>query len=327
MTITSGCVNFQDCQTMPEDSAEDQENIPYVAAAQQIYEQRLQFKRKVVLKPADQAQLFLSKNILPNFSVQQKRELMSLFETVLTQEVGKLRDFEIVNTEAANLDVGGATISSGDEDLPEKPYLITFRIVDISFSNSSEGVVNIIGTVSDISGKSTRKETSTIRSNPIWKANAAVEVALTAPDGKRIFTFNRTVSTASLPMPQPDMTFLKDAVTAAAQRVCVSYARRFGPPLYVTQTIGNGQFVRLSAGTEYGISAGRKIKFYRNREHTLPALPGQTPKVEIQQLPVGEGTVGKYGAPVEEGAAWAYVENYDPEKRTVFLWTSARIAE
>ncbi|HBJ97447.1 MAG TPA: hypothetical protein DDZ11_14110, partial [Lentisphaeria bacterium] len=114
--LIGGCVSFGDCSPMPADAAVDNENMTYVAQAQKAYEQRMQFSKPVVIKPSDKAQLFIAGNICPEYSQQFKRELLVLFENALMGEVGKLRDFRIVGSEARNMSTPGATITNVDDE-------------------------------------------------------------------------------------------------------------------------------------------------------------------------------------------------------------------
>ena len=305
--LLTGCISFHDYGPTPADAMTDNENMPYVAQAQKAYEQRMQFSKPVEIKPSGKAQLFITGNISPEYPPQFKRELLVLFENALMGEVGKLRDFRIVGSEARNMSPG-ATIT-----------------------NVSQGLLRTADLISDISGggRDYRRSTRTLRENHLWAAYAQVEVALTSPAGQRIFTFNEDVTTLDpFLAPYPDPNKLKDAVAYAAQKAMRSYALQFGPPMYVKQSIGGGLFVQISAGSEYGIQKGQKIEFYRHAVRTLPALPGEQPRTEAFRTPVAYGTVGAWDAPVERNFAWVYVPgNEKPETHRVFTWTSARVVE
>ena len=331
--LLGGCVSFGDCVPMPADAAVDNENMAYVAQAQKAYEQRMQFSKPVMIKPSDKAQLFIAGNICPEYSPQFKRELLVLFENALMGEVGKLRDFRIVGSEARNMSTPGATITNvGDEaEQQNKPYLLSFHILRVYFINVSQGLVQTADLISDLSGggRDYRRSTRTLRENHLWAAYAQVEVSLTSPDGQRGFTFNKDVTTLDpFLAPRPDPNKLKDAVTYAAHTALTAYSRQFGPPMYVKQTIGGGRFVQISAGSEYGIREGQTVEFFRNGVRSVPTLPGEPPKTETYRIPVARGTVGSWGAPVERNFAWVYVpDNDEPESHRVFTWTSARIVE
>lgn len=330
--LLTGCISFHDYGSTPADAMTDNENMPYVAQAQKAYEQRMQFSKPVEIKPSGKAQLFITGNISPEYPPQFKRELLVLFENALMGEVGKLRDFRIVGSEARNMSPG-ATITNVDDEAEQqnRPYLLSFHILRVYFTNVSQGLLRTADLISDISGggRDYRRSTRTLRENHLWAAYAQVEVALTSPAGQRIFTFNEDVTTLDpFLAPYPDPNKLKDAVAYAAQKAMRSYALQFGPPMYVKQSIGGGLFVQISAGSEYGIQKGQKIEFYRHAVRTLPALPGEQPRTEAFRTPVAYGTVGAWDAPVERNFAWVYVPgNEKPETHRVFTWTSARVVE
>ncbi len=321
---TSACCSFNKCTTMPQDSLEDQANIPFVIQAQKAYEQRLNFSRPVMIRPSSKAQQFLTDRVARNYSSAFKRELLQIFEQALNEEVAKLRDFEIVSGNAGASDIGGATVMTGDEARSgnNAAYLMEFEITSISISDPFGGLVNI-GTAF----MENRRHENSLNQNKIWRGNAKIAVTLTAPHGKKVFNFSREVSCLSLPSPQPDGDLLRNAVKVAAQRVMKSYTLEFGPPMYVKQTIGGRHFVQISAGSGYGIKRGMKIEFFRNQPRTMPTLPGEAPKVENQRIRIATGTAGIFGAPIESDSAWVHVDDHDEELRKTLLWSSARVIE
>ena len=158
--------------------------------------------------------------------------------------------------------------------------------------------------------------------------DVTVNVSLLDPNGKQVFNFEKSVRhNKKLPTSKPDISIVKAAVRYAINQAMGEYGLEFAPPMYVDQTTGNGLFVRLSAGTNYGLRKGQKIIFYRNYIQTLPSLPGQAPRTRILQQQLATGYVGSHRAPVDKDNAWVYVSgNDDPRTRKVFLWTSAKLA-
>ena len=177
------------------------------------------------------------------------------------------------------------------------------------------------------SGSSARRATREAQRIHWYFVDVTIELNLVSPDGKSIFTFAENVLyPKKFPNTKPDITLMKDAAAYAVQQAMNSYVIKFGPPLYVDETRGNGLFVRLSAGTEYGIQPGQRVRFYRNVIKKFPTLPGEPEKTEVSKQFIREGIVGSCGAPVEKDHAWVYVKDNDqPGMRSVFTWTSAEI--
>ena len=151
---------------------------------------------------------------------------------------------------------------------------------------------------------------------------AKVEIRLFAPDGANtIFSFigDGTCVNAQL---AGGKQMLIGAVEEAAEKAMRGYARKFGPPIFVTDTCQGGQFARINVGSKFGVYKGQLVEFYRNKGRT--GLDGNT---EVSRVVVGNGIVGEKNAPVEPDGAWVFVENFDPLTRSVFRWTSARVME
>ncbi len=320
---TSACCSFNKCTTMmPQDGLEDQANMPYVAQAQKEYEQRLNFRRPVIIKPSGKAQQFLTNRISANISIDLKRELLMIFEQDLKEQVSNLRDFEVITENAGVHDIGETTETMVDEVQNNNvAYLMEFEITSISYGidNTSDIITGL--TIGFVDNKTVSK---TLENRRVWIANAQVTVTLTSPDGKRIFSYSGSGSDREL-SERISASILKNAVQDATKKILNSYNQKFGPPMYVKQTIGGRHFVQISAGSEYGIKEGMKIEFFRNQPRTLPELPGKTPKIENQRIRVATGTAGYCGAPIEKDSAWVHVDDCDEEQRATLLWTSARV--
>lgn len=196
-------------------------------------------------------------------------------------------------------------------------------------NDTIRGVTTIADIAMDVGGASRNSRRLVRRGNEVhwYYAVVSLEVSLTAPDGKNIFNFAQKVTyDEKLPSSSPSESTLKQAVAFAVRAAMRQYAVKFGPPIYVDQTIGNGLFARLSAGSEYGIQPNQKVRFFRQVSRKVPTLPNEPEKFEISKQFIREGIVGIYGAPVERDHAWVYLSgNDDPLKRSVFTWTSAEI--
>ena len=229
----------------------------------------------------------------------------------------------------------GATITLV-EDTPAKSnnYLFTYNVVNLEIKDAGDAIGAVAGltdmtlAVSGVSGRNTSRQLARNAQNIKWYyVDVTIEINLTDPNGKNIFTFEKNVAyPKNFPNTEPDITLLKDAVGHAVKTAMGQYAIQFGPPLYVDETKGNGLFVRLSAGTEYGIQYGQKVRFFRKVVKKYPTLPGEPEKTAIDKQFIREGIVGYCGAPVEKDHAWVYVKDNDnPALRSVFNWTSAEI--
>ena len=324
----AGCVSFSDQVPTPADDLTDEGNMAFVAQAKKTYEQRCKFKRGVELKPAEASGVFLSKHSTRNLSVAFKRDLLLLLESTLAEEIGKLRDFQLVGRADLVRDGAAAQVSIAGES--PRNYIMTYQIVKADFEDISAGLLGTADVVAGFAGAGGEynRRTAAARKNRLWGGRTQIEVSLYAPDGRSIFTFNESYTSTSMPSPSMDTDLLKRAVAEAAKLAMRRYSVKFGPPMYVSQTIGGGLFVQISAGSAYGIHPGQKIEFFRNIVRKKPTLPGEPEQTEVHQQIVGSGVAGSFGAPVDTDTAWVYVSgNNDPQKRRVFVWTSARPAK
>ena len=196
--LLSGCANFYDAQMTQEDERVDESNMLFVQQAQKDYEQRQKFSRPVEIRPSDAMQVFLQRSnyILCRSSIaleMKQRYLIELMKNALVTEVGKLRDFRLVNMESRNVSVPGlATTTDLDVYQQNRPYMITFQIISMNLINTTRDAKILAGAIVQISdrdaGRAYRRATAGTEFLDVWAATARVEVALTAPDGKRIFT-------------------------------------------------------------------------------------------------------------------------------------------
>ncbi|MBE6367467.1 MAG: hypothetical protein E7052_06090 [Lentisphaerae bacterium] len=342
MGMLSGCVSFSDCAAMPGDADTDKGNMPFVAQARKDYEARKQFKRKVVIKMSEKGYRFLTVDPRRRGSSRifltdgLRRDLMATADSTLTNIVSTMQDFELVNSESSLRTTPGATITRvpAAPQAPSGPYLLTFNINDVEMSDANDairGVTNIADIAMSASGASRNSRRAVQRANEIhwYYANVSLEVTLTAPNGKNVFNFAETVVYPEmLPGNRPSESTLKQAVAHAVREAMKQYVIAFGPPLYVDQTVGDGLFARLSAGSEYGISKGQRVRFFRWVSRQVPTLPGEPEKYEASKQIIREGVVGYCGAPVDRDHAWVYVDgNNEPGKKSVFTWTSAEIVK
>ena len=340
MLLFSGCTSFYDCAHTPADDQIDQANMPFVAQDIKNYELRKQFKRQVVIRMSEKGHRFLTEDTRRRGSsriyltANLRKELMATADSALVNVVNKLRDFELVNSESSLRTTSGATITRipTAQQAPRGPYLLTFNINDVEMCDANDTIragVEIADIVMDASGASRNSRRLVQRGKAIhwYSAVVSLEVTLTDPNGKSVFNFaERVICPDRLPSNSPNETALKKAVTHAVKEAMKQYATQFAPPLYVDQTVGNGLFVRLSAGSEYGIHPQQKVRFFRKYSRKLPTLPGEPEKYEVNKQLIREGKVGVYGAPVDKDHAWVYVSGNDnPVKKSVFVWTSAEI--
>ena len=326
--MATGCVSFTDQVPTPADDLTDEGNMAFVAQAKKTYEERCKFKRAVELKPAEAAEVFLSNQSTRNLPVSFKRDLLLLLESTLAEEIGKLRDFDLVGrADLVRNDAAAQVSIAGDQP---RSYIMTYQIVKADFQDISSELLGTADTIAGFAGagKNYNRRTAAARQNRLWGGRAQIEVSLYGPDGRSIFTFNEAHTSVSLPSQEMDPDLLKRAVVEAAKLAMSRYSAKFGPPMYVCQSIGGGLFVQISAGSAYGIAPGQRIEFFRNIVRKKPTLPGEPEEQEVHQQIVGSGVVGSFGAPVDTDTAWVYVSgNNDPEKRRVFVWTSARLAK
>ena len=296
----AGCVQY-DGISMAGDDLDDTANQSFASEAQNAYLARMNApKRPVVIREAPGMNLFLS----PQAAGQElavRKEATIAFKSRLREKIAGLKDFQLVEENQPAI-----SVASEKEIAPSPNYLMTYNITSLELRPAH--VMQM------------RQGQSLAR----WEAKAKVEVRLFKPNATDcIFSFvgdgaiSSQMIDASLPPPRE---LLLGAVSAAADTALEDYVVKFGPPIYVTETCQNGQFARLSVGAKFGVRRGQKVEFFRNRVRA--GLSGQA---EVSRQVVGTGIVGARHAPVEDDAAWVFVENYDPRMRNVFRWTSARI--
>lgn len=340
--IFNGCLSFYDCKVMPGDEKNDDANMSFVALDRKNYEERLKFKRPIVIKMSEKGHRFLQAGFSRGTSRLRltptlRRSLMATVDSTLVNIVSKLRDFEVVGSEASLNNTTGVTVTRippANSNTPAGPYLLTFNINNVEMRDANDTIRGLVG-IADIamgaSGVSHKVRRNVRRANEIhwYYAVVTLEVTLTSPAGKAIFNFSDSVIYGEkLPSAYPNESTLKQAVANAVTKAMKQYVLQFGPPLYVDQTVGNGLFARLSAGSEYGIYAGQKVRFFRRTMRKVPTLPGEPEKFEAGKIIVGEGYVGRKDAPVDKDHAWVYIPgNDDPAQRSVFTWTSAEIVK
>ena len=286
----TGCTYYYDCTAGKLDEIEDAENREYLNEMIAVAEQRSRFKRPLEIKMSEKAHLFLNPGVAPQLSLAQKRELLAVFGSELAKVVGGLRDFALVNTETTARNVPGPQIIQVPENPAKGNYVMTFNILRADVRDLGH-YAHIGAGIAAISGAD-RRAVAITDSVHWFYGTVRVEVMLTSPEGKNIFTFSRkVVSPEYLPYAGGDVELLKAAVAEAARRALKGYGRKFGPPLYVVDSTGDGLFVKLSHGTEYGLAEGQKIRFYRNVRRRTPVGPGGE---TYRRRYLGTGVVGAY---------------------------------
>ncbi|HPM11606.1 MAG TPA: hypothetical protein PK941_14305 [Paludibacter sp.] len=309
----SGCISYTGA-VMPGDDEVDEANRPFAQKAAQDYAQRQQFKRDVIIQEADGMKLFLSPQYVPRSSndrvnelcqnIEVRRAIAQSAKACLKENVLGLHDLKLVGENAPAM----VSVQAVGNNATQSVYKITYNIANIDMQ--------------------LRETSSILKSKEIiyqWVANASVEIQMIAPNGSAVFNFNAmgTASQTDDGSKRPNATMLEEAAVEGVKIAMKKYAVKFGPVLYVVETCQNGEFVRINAGTNYGIKAGMKIKFFRYREQE--GLDGQQEAVETL---VATGTVGAANAPLEENSAWVHIDGYDKKvPRSVFRWTSARVVQ
>ena len=285
--LVSGCVSYSGITNNSDEKA-DESNQAFAADAHKAFVARMKAPpRPVVVVEAPEMALFLD----PSKSqfggdplcndISVRKEIALAFKSQLRNKVATIKDFRLVDDVQAMVAVGAEAVKPAT-------YRLTYNITSLSLT----GVSGI----------------------------AKVEIRLFAPDGANtIFSFigDGTCVNAQL---AGGKQMLIGAVEEAAEKAMRGYARKFGPPIFVTDTCQGGQFARINVGSKFGVYKGQLVEFYRNK-----VRKGVTGEDEIGQQVVGTGIVGDKNAPIEEDGAWVFVENFDEDNRTVFRWTSARV--
>ena len=313
-----GCVSYNG-QSLASDELADEANQAYAAKAQKAFEARMKAPpRPVIVTEAPEMAIFLApgKSVFSGHplcnDMSVRKEAALAFKAQLRQKVATIKDFRLVE-EAQPM------VAVGDETMPSQNYRLTYNITSLALRESATGFVS--------SGLTTTALTKGPRdpSEKYWDGVASVEVRLFKPDGtSQIFSFTgegicTKTETATTPL---DKTILSEAVKAAADNAMDGYVKKFGPPIFVAETCQGGQFAKLSVGSKFGVQAGQRVEFYRNK-----VRKGVSGEEEVARVVVGNGIVGEKNAPVEPDGAWVFIENFDELTRSVFRWTSARIME
>lgn len=316
--MLAGCVSYNG-QSLASDELADEANQVYAAKAQKAFEARMKAPpRPVIVTEAPEMALFLAPGksafsghpLCNDMSV--RKEAALAFKAQLRQKIATIKDFRLVEE-------AQAMVAVGDETVPSQNYRLTYNITSLALRESATGFVS--------SGLTTTALTKGPRdpSEKYWDGVASVEVRLFKPDGtSQIFSFTgegicTKTETATTPL---DKTILSEAVKAAADNAMDGYVKKFGPPIFVAETCQGGQFAKLSVGSKFGVQAGQRVEFYRNK-----VRKGVSGEEEVARIVVGNGIVGEKNAPVEPDGAWVFIENFDELTRSVFRWTSARIME
>ncbi len=316
--MLTGCISYNG-QPMPGDDMVDPENQAYAAKAQKSFQARMKAPpRPVVVTEAPEMGIFLdpSKSIFSGHplcnDLSVRRETALAFKARLREKVSSIKDFKLVEE-------AQAMIAVGDEVTSSQNYRMTYNITSLALRESATGFVS--------SGVSTTALTrgSRDRFEKYWDGVATVEVRLFKPDGTtQIFSFTGEgmCTKTETPTTPLDKTILSDAVAAAVDNAMDNYVKKFGPPVFVSETCQGGRFAKLNIGSKFGVQPGQRVEFFRNK--VRKGLSGED---EVARVVVGNGIVGEKNAPVESDGAWVFVESFDEQNRSVFRWTSARIME
>ena len=317
-TILAGCVSYNG-QTLTADDVVDPDNQAYASEAHKAFVARMKAPpRPVVVTEAPEMGIFLdpAKSVFSGHplcnDLAVRKEAALAFKAQLRQKISSIKDFRLVEE-------AQAMVAVGDEVTASQNYRLTYNITSLALRESATGFVS--------SGVTTTALTKGQRNSgeKYWDGVATVEVRLFKPDGiTQIFSFTGEglCTKTETPTTPLDKTILSDAVKAAADNALEGYVKKFGPPIFVAETCQGGQFAKLNIGSRFGVQAGQRVEFYRNK--VRKGLSGED---EVARVVVGNGIVGAKNAPVEPDGAWVFVENFDAVNRAVFRWTSARIME
>lgn len=315
--LVSGCVSYTGAVGAGDDLV-DEANQPFARKAAETFAQRQKFSRPVVIQEAEGVNLFLSPNWVPRSNNPRANALCSNLEvrrSMLQGAKAKLRDI-VMGLKDLKL-VGDAQpqmVTITTDDTPSNVYRITYNISNVDMQLHESQAISFKRGLSSHENKICYE----------WIANVSVEVRMLKPDGSTAFNFTAVGTHSQMDdgSLEPNATMLEQATTLGIMTAMKKYARKFGPPIYVTNTCQDGEFARLSVGTAYGLKKDMRIEFFRMRE--TKALDGS---VAMAEQRVGLGVIGAGDSPCEPDGVWAHVEGYDKEKRTVFQWTSARLLE
>ena len=285
--LVSGCVSYSGITNNSDEKA-DESNQAFAAEAYKAIEARMKAPpRPVVVTESPEMGMFLDPansqswgNPLCN-DIFVRKELALAVKSQLRNKIATIKDFRLV-------DEAQPMVAVGDEAVKPATYRLTYNITSLSLTSMS--------------------------------AVAKVDIRLFAPDGvNTIFSFigDGTCMNTQL---GGNKQMLVEAVEEAVEKAMRGYARKFGPPIFVTETCQGGRFARINVGSKFGVYKGQLVEFYRNK--VRKSVTGED---EVGQQVVGTGIVGDKNAPIEEDGAWVFVENFDEDNRTVFRWTSARV--
>ena len=316
----TGCVSYTGITEMGDDLS-DKVNQGYAAEAAKAFQSRMKAPpRPVIIQEADGVNLFLSPEAASGHplcrDVAVRKELMLAFKAQLREKIAGIKDFKLIDeARAPMIDVSAV----GDVPPPPQNYRITYNIIAIDLRESAAGGL----AAGDVWGQLKARAGKQTNGQKFCDATAKVEIRLFKPNGTDcVFSFTGEGGIRQLVDVYNPVTkeLLLGAVHAAVNNAMDAYAAKFGPPIYVTDTCQDGRFARLSVGSRFGIQAGQRVQFYRNK--IRESVTGED---EVQMVVVASGVVGGHRAPVEEDAAWVSIDQYNAEARTVFRWTSARI--
>lgn len=315
LSVLCGCASYTGV-VAPGDDLVDKANRPFAEKAEKEYREWQKFCRPVVIEEAEGVNLFLSPNYVPRcnndranelcMNIDTRRAMLQSAKATLRSIVQDLRSLNLLDGDGSPMVEVGV-----DPETPPRIYHITYNIsnVDLQLRKAALGLVRV---VSSSENKIAYE----------WVANASVEVRMIDPDGNAVFTFNSmgTLTQTDDGSLNPNMTMLEQAAVQGVKEAMKQYAYKFGPPIYVTDTCQNGEFVRINIGSDYGVRPGMRVEFIRHRKKA-----GLSGNDEYAEQRVGVGVVGDGGAPVQADCAWVHVDDFDGKNRMVFQWTSAKL--
>ena len=309
--LLASCATQYTGMMLRDDDLTDEENMAYAAQAQKAYEARMKAPpRPVVITEAPSMSFFLEpKSKLTGHRLCNdlgvRKEVAVASKGYLRDKVSSIKDFKLQ-------DEAQAMVAVGDELAPSSNYRMTYSITSLALRKNSIGsrAINMVG--SFVEGD--------VEAQGGWDGVATVEIRLFKPDGvTSIFSFTGKGVYNKLGE-QVDVTYLTEAVKLAIDDAMDQYIMKYGPPTFVTETCQGGAFARLNMGALLGVQPGMKVEFYQNK--VRKGLSGED---EVFKRTVARGTVAENGAPVEPDGAWVFIDEFNPEHRAVFRWTSARI--
>ena len=295
----------------PNDTQVDERNREFLQEMKARMEKRGKFKRDVRLLPSQNVGTFLKSP--RNGGIEANRRLLVAFAGRLQGELGKIKDFNIVGTEAetlAQLQSPGAAAEVADG----KTYTLAFNILSLSVKGMQKTVTD--GSIAALVDKKARRQQQT-RTVIVYGGEIVANAILLTPSGQQRLSLEASVSTSDA---QTEEQANQTLIDAAVAQMAAQYLEKKAPPAYVTQMHGNGLFAEITLGSDYGLKPNVEMEFYQNVKDT----DFVTGKPMIRQNVVATGRVSDARF-IQPGSSWVKVDLH--HYRKVHLGTFVRVAK